>query len=84
MARFGSLSHAARKSAYPPGAVIQTGDVCFAPDYFRFTLRSRPFLRVPQTAAVDPTRTLGGAEFSIRGAEIDGLAISFKIILYIC
>ncbi len=39
---------------------------------------------VALTVTFDPTRTLGGAEFSIRGAEIDGLAISFKVILYIC
>ena len=62
MAMNGHSKGYVKTSAYPPTTDIQNGDVCFAPDYFRFTPNSRPFLKVSQTSDVDPQRTLGGAE----------------------
>ena len=52
-----SSSHVADTSAYPPGADIQICDVRLPIDFVCSTSRSRPFLMVFQTAAVDPKRT---------------------------
>ena len=56
LANNGSLRDAAGTSALPPATDIQNGDVCFAPDYFRSTPRSRHFLRLSETSEVDPKR----------------------------
>ena len=46
-------------SAFPPGADIENGDVRFVTDFACLPPRSRPFLRVLQTAGFDPKRTFG-------------------------
>ena len=44
---------------HTPESRPSSSNVRFAPNYFRFTPKSRPFFRASQTSVPDPQRTLG-------------------------
>ena len=58
MAKKRPSSHVVGTSAYPPTTDIQIGDVRFVTEFVCSTSRSRPFLRVAQTAGFDPKQIL--------------------------